>query len=176
MKIVQTVALAVLFCVPVWAQSGTQATPNQSQRNDHSGMMGQQSGQPGMMGQKPSHSGMTASCQEIMQEHQKMMSAMQQMDSQLQAKVSTMNSATGDKKIQAIVDVVNELASQRHQMFARVEDMQSRMMAHFAEHMQSGGAQSLANCLMMQQGMGQAGMQGHQGTGMKPASGKSKVE
>jgi len=161
MRIILTTVLGFLLTVGGLAQSGQQTPGARDQKPGQSGTTGQKSGQPGM----------TTSCQEMAQQHQKMMSDMKQMDSQLQAKVSAMNSATGDKKIQAIADAVNELATQRHQMFARMEGMQSGMMTHMSEHMQSGGAKSMANCPMMQ-GMSQPGMRAT----TKPATGKSKTE
>ncbi len=172
MKVVLSFVLGLLLMVGGLAQ--TSQTPR-DQKTGQSGMTGQKSPHPSMMGQKSGQSGMSTSCQEMMQHHEKLMSDMQQMDTQLQAKVSAMNSATGDKKIQAIADAVNELATQRHQMFARMEEMHSGMMAHMAEHMQSGGAQSMANCPMMKQ-MSQAGMHPPQGTPTKPVTGKSKTE
>ena len=98
-----------------------------------------------------------------MKQRQKMMGEMQQMDNQLQAKVSAMNSATGDQKVQAIAAVVSELARQQHDMFARMEQMHAGMMSHMASHMQSGDKQSMAGCPMMNQGMGM--MQGKLATG-----------
>lgn len=176
MKIVQTVTLGVLLAASAWAQSGQQTTPGRDQKSGQPGMMGQKSGHAGMMGQKSGQStNMSASCQEMMQEHEKVMSEMQQMDKQLQAKISAMNSATGDKKTQAIADAVNELATQRHEMFTRMQELTGGMMSHMAQHMESGGAQSLANCPIMQR-MSQSGMHAHQGTTTKPAAGKSKAE
>ena len=144
MKIFQAALLCFLLTSAGFGQKAQQTTDTQK---------------PGT-GQSSS---MSSSCQEMMKQHQKMMGEMQQMDNQLQAKVSAMNSATGDQKVQAIAAAVNELAKQRHDMCARMDQMQSGMMSHMASHMQSGDKQSMANCPMMGQGMGM--MQGKRATG-----------
>ncbi|MFB3906105.1 MAG: hypothetical protein ACE15E_21885 [Acidobacteriota bacterium] len=149
MKVIQTAVLGVLLTVGAWSQSGQKAT----------GSQGQKAGRP---------TGMTTSCQDMAKQRQKMMSDMQQMDQELQAKISAMNSATGDQKIRAIADAVNELARQRHDMFARMQEMDSATMSHMGEHMQSGGGQAMANCPMMKQ----MSQQAREGTATKPATGK----
>ncbi|RPJ55369.1 MAG: hypothetical protein EHM23_26440 [Acidobacteria bacterium] len=155
MKMIQTIVLGVLLAMPVLAQ-GTQPAPRDK-------------------GQKAAgHGAMTASCEDMMKQHQQMMSDMQQMNKQLQAKVSAMNSATGEQKVQAIADTVNELAKQHQGMFDRMQQMHSGTMTHMSEHMQSGGAQSMANCPMMKE-MGQSGMQAQRGKDAKPAP-KSRAE
>ncbi len=144
MKIFQAALLCFLLTNAGFGQKAQQTTGVEKKNADQS-------------------SSMNSSCQGMMKQHQKMMDEMQQMDKQLQAKVAAMNSATGDQKVVAIAAAVNELAKQRHEMFARMDQMQSGMMSHMASHMQSGDKQSMANCPMMGQGMGM--MQGKRATG-----------
>jgi predicted RNase H-like nuclease (RuvC/YqgF family) len=182
MRIILTVVFSFLITLAGFAQSSQQTTRDRDQSTGqtgttgqtttgHSGMTGQKSGHAGMMGQKSGQSGMTKSCQEMMQEHQQMMSEVQQQDKDLQAKVSAMNSASGDKKIQAMADVINTLATQRQERSTRMQQMQADMMTHMAEHMRAGG-QSMANCPMMSMNQGTHA----QGTTTKPSTGKSKAE
>jgi hypothetical protein len=106
---------------------------------------------------------MGPSGQQMMSQYQNMMSQIQQMDSELQAKVAAMNSATGDQRIPAIVAVINEMARQRHDLFSRMQMMNSGMMTYGASHMQSGGQQAMTNHSMMGPGMGM--MQGQSTAG-----------
>lgn len=137
MKILQVALLGLVMSI-AYAQDPQQPNGSQSKGETRSGSM-------------------MSSCQDMMKQHQTMMSEMQKMNDQLQAKVSAMNRATGDQKVQAIADAVNELASQRQEMFAHMQEMHSGKMAHMTGHMQSGDKQSMANCPMMREGMGMMG-------------------
>jgi len=59
-------------------------------------------------------------------------------------------------KVDAMAAVINEMATQRTQMMAKMSGMQDQMMAHMGEHMaQTGSAamkQSMAQCPMMKLG------------------------
>ena len=56
---------------------------------------------------------MTARHGEMKAEHEKMM---KEMDARLDAKVAAMDAATGDKKVEAMTDVIKEMISQRKEM------------------------------------------------------------
>jgi hypothetical protein len=92
-------------------------------------------------------------CKQMMAMHSQMMADMKAMNASLDRKVAAMNSAKGSAKVDAMAVVVNEMATQRTQMMAKMSGMQDKMMAHMSEHMaQSGGAsmkQSMADCPMM---------------------------
>lgn len=68
------------------------------------------------------------------------------MDKKLDGLVATMNAATGPKKVEATVAVVNALVTQRKTMHEKMSAMQTGMM----EHMQMG-KDSMSMCPMMQQ-------------------------
>jgi hypothetical protein len=93
---------------------------------------------------------MTMGCQQMMQAHQKMMEDMKAADARLDTLVEKMNGATGQAKVDATSAVVSELVTQRKTMFDRMEGMHGQMMQHMMEHMQSGGADAMMKCPMMQ--------------------------
>ncbi len=93
---------------------------------------------------------MTVDCQQMAQDHQKMMDEMKAMDARLDTLVQQMNSATGPAKVDATAAVVNEMVTQRKTMREGMEGMQSKMMVHMMEHIQAGGTDSLKKCPMMQ--------------------------
>jgi hypothetical protein len=64
-------------------------------------------------------------------DRQEMMARMEESNRRLEELVSTMNSATGPAKVDAIAAVVNELVSQHRQMH-------EHMMSQMHEHMMSG--------------------------------------
>ncbi len=87
-------------------------------------------------------------CQEMKDQKQKMMAEMQAQDAELTAKLTEMNSAPVDKKVNLIAAVVTRMVEQRTAMHARMEKMQQEMMPHMMQHMQMG-KDSMANCPMM---------------------------
>ncbi len=91
---------------------------------------------------------MTTDCQAMMAARQKMMAHMKEMDAGLDTLVQTMNSATGQAKVDATAAVVNELVTQRKAMRDGMEKMQGGMMQHMMEHMQAG-AQGMMQCPMV---------------------------
>ncbi len=66
--------------------------------------------------------------------HQKMDAEMKAQDAELDKLVAAMNSATGEKKVDAIAAVVNKLVEQRKAMHEKMgamhENMQGGMMKH----------------------------------------------
>jgi hypothetical protein len=82
-----------------------------------------------------------------------MMADMKAMDAGLDQKVTAMNAAKGNAKVDAMAAVINEMATHRKQMMAKTSNMRDQMMAHMGEHMaQPGGTgmgQSMAQCPMM---------------------------
>lgn len=107
----------------------------------------QQPHQHGTSTQTPqADAGMMAKCQAMMAEHKQAMADQQKADESLDALVATMNRASGQQKADAVAAVVTEMVTQRKAMHQRMLKMQMGMMAHMAEHMQSGGS---AMCPMM---------------------------
>jgi hypothetical protein len=70
---------------------------------------------------------------------------MKEMDAKLESMVAQMNASKGDKKIQAMAAVINEMVEQRREMHERMTGMMQNMMGHAMQHMQS----SWASCPMM---------------------------
>lgn len=95
-----------------------------------------------------SQSEMSAKCQEMMAQHDKMMTEMKAADQRLDSLVAKMNAASGQEKIDATAAVVTELVAQRKTMRERMMSRNHHMMGHMAEHMQAG-PQSMAMCPMM---------------------------
>jgi hypothetical protein len=77
-----------------------------------------------------SHGDMPAKCKAMMQKRQQMMQKCQKMDAKLDTLAAAMNTATGQKKIEAMAVLLNELVQQRkamHQMM-QMKGMMSGMM------------------------------------------------
>jgi hypothetical protein len=71
------------------------------------------------------HTSPPAPSTEGMKMHQQMMSDMKAADGKLDQLAKAMNGATGDARINAIADVVNELVNQHKSMHARMDMMMS---------------------------------------------------
>jgi hypothetical protein len=65
---------------------------------------------------------------DTMKMHEQMMAEMKAADAKLDALVRAMNSATGEKKADAIAAVVNELVNQHKSMHGRMGQMHEQMM------------------------------------------------
>ncbi len=81
---------------------------------------------------------MKASCQQMMAMREGMMAKMKAADDRLDGLVAKMNAATESAKVDATAAVVTELVTQRRQMRDQMMSMESGMMGHTMEHMQSG--------------------------------------
>ena len=85
--------------------------------------------------------------------HTQMIADMNTMDSSLDQKVAAMNAAKGNSKVDAMAAVINEMATQRTQMMAKMSGMRDQMMAHMGQHMAQARStaikQSMAQCPMM---------------------------
>ena len=66
-------------------------------------------------------------CGQMKGEHQKMM---KDMDARLDAKVAAMDAATGDKKVEAMADVIKEMVAQRKEMRQHMMEMRHKRMEH----------------------------------------------
>jgi hypothetical protein len=105
----------LLLPLSVFAQGkSTTAAPGST----HSGRM-QGSGMSGDKG---------TGCQDMKAMHEKMSSKMSDMDKRLDEKLSAMNEASGDKKMSAMSDVINEMAAQRKEMREEFRDMHAARM------------------------------------------------
>jgi hypothetical protein len=103
-------------------------------------------------------SGMQGQGGDMMAQHQKMVDEMKAASERLDKKVETMNKATGEDKVGAMADVVNELAAQQKLNYPDMMRMRMMMMRRAAmpQRMMPGG--------MMPGGM-MPGMQNRQTTG-----------
>ena len=93
-------------------------------------------------------SGMEAKCQAMMAERDRMMTAMNAADQQLDDLVAKMNTAAGMEKMKATATVVTEMVTQRRTMRDGMMKLQEGMMSHMMEHMQAG---SMAMCPIVKQ-------------------------
>lgn len=116
------------------------------------GVLAQQTTPKPKAGKQPGAGNMGARCQQMTAMHNQMMADMKAMDANLDQKITAMNAAKGNAKVEAMAAVVNEMVSQRKQMMAKMSSMRDQMMGHMAEHMtQSGGAgmrRSMGQCPM----------------------------
>lgn len=94
-------------------------------------------------------------CQAMMAKKQAMTAEMNAMDTQLDSLVAAMNAAKGNKRVDAVAAVVNELVTQRKAMRNEMATMEPMMMGHMMEHMRmgmmEGMTKSMASCPMMGQ-------------------------
>jgi len=86
-------------------------------------------------------------CKMMSAQTAKMSEMMKKMDQQLDDKVQVMNKATGDSKMTAMADVINELVSQRKQRHTDMMGMHQKMMSHMAQHMQMGMSDQQKNAM-----------------------------
>jgi uncharacterized coiled-coil protein SlyX len=71
----------------------------------------------------------------MMMNHERMMQQVQAADARMDRLVGEMNRATGQKKVDAMAAVINELVAQRKQMRSHMMQMMQRM---HSEHMMGG--------------------------------------
>src|SRR5215204_5561237 len=71
----------------------------------------------------------------MMMNHEKMMQQVQAADARMDRLVGEMNHATGQKKVEAMAAVINELVAQRMQMRSHMMQMMERM---HSGHMMGG--------------------------------------
>lgn len=85
---------------------------------------------PSQQAQSPTPPGQSSqpNMADMMKMHQQMMAEMKGADAKLDELVKTMNAATGDAKISAIAQVVNELVRQQKGMHGRMGMMDDHMM------------------------------------------------
>lgn len=93
-------------------------------------------------------------CHQMMSKHQEMKSKMKEMNQQLEQKVSALDAAAGEEeKLNAVIAVVKELASQHQAMHEHMENMPQQMTSHMGEHIEHS---NMSACPMMKGGMMQA--------------------
>ncbi|HJZ13788.1 MAG TPA: hypothetical protein VJ521_16660 [Acidobacteriota bacterium] len=129
MKQVVLFIFVLMTAIPLWA-----ATP--------------ESGMKEMMDQP-----MMDDCKEMMAMQEKMKMDMQTMNSKLDQLLSEMNAAKGNKKVDSIAALLNELIAQRKSMMMMTMGMQPKMMMHMMGDMQKGMMKgmmdSMSKCPMM---------------------------
>ncbi len=77
-------------------------------------------------GGSPNQEMMTHHCK-MKAEHENMM---KEMDARLEAKVAAMDAAKGDKKVEAMADVIKEMVAQRKEMREHMMKMRKKCMEH----------------------------------------------
>jgi hypothetical protein len=82
-------------------------------------------------------SGMMGSQGTMMAQHGSMMQQAQELDSRLDGLVTAMNEAHGEKKIDAVAAVVDELVAERKALNHTMASMQPQMMSQMMQMMQS---------------------------------------
>jgi hypothetical protein len=91
-------------------------------------------------------------CRKMMARHEAMREKMAEKDERVQKLVESMNAATGDEKIEAMADVINELVDQRRAMHDMMMRMGPGMMRHMMEHMHPDMMQEMMRqCPMMRE-------------------------
>jgi hypothetical protein len=90
--------------------------------------------------------GMMEKCQQMQAHHQQMQDEIKAMDARLGEKLTVMNAAKGNDKVEAMAAVINELAAQRKTMHERRMGGHGMMMGGgMGQH----GMMSMADCPMM---------------------------
>ncbi|MDD4072254.1 MAG: hypothetical protein PHY78_07825 [Desulfobacterales bacterium] len=74
----------------------------------------------------------------MMEHRQQMMAEMQAMDKALDEKVARMNAATGEDRLPAAIDVINEFVSQHKVMREKMMRINEQEMMRMQEHMGEG--------------------------------------
>ncbi len=85
--------------------------------------------------------------------HHAMMAKMEDLDTRLHHKMMAMQQAKGDKKVEAMAAVIEELVAQRQTMHNDMMGTMPQMMGHMMQHMEMGDtmADMMANCPMMKE-------------------------
>lgn len=99
------------------------------------GMMQGRGMQGGMMNQQP----MAERSKEMMARHQQMIAKLREAETTLQQKVDRMDAAQGQDKINAMAEVINELAAQHKAVIDHFATMQERMVTHMQQMQQRMG-------------------------------------
>jgi gas vesicle protein len=87
-------------------------------------------------------------CQQMMSRMHAHMADMKAMDAEIKSKAAAMNAAQGDRKVDAMAEVINEMVDQRLKMHEKMMSMRNEMMSHMGRHAAQGGG-DMANCPMM---------------------------
>jgi hypothetical protein len=109
---------------------------------------------PMMGGEKAMMAGkMMEECKAMMARNEGMKAEMGSMDAKLDSLLATMNSASGNKKVDAAAAVINEMVAQRKAMRGHMMAMGPQMMQHMQHHahmgMMDGMMKSMSGCPMM---------------------------
>jgi hypothetical protein len=147
MKRLTLILLFLTFLAPALAgQSQVTKTTNESVKTPSKAIPGQ-SARPAER-KKMMDAKMMASCQEMMEQKQKMNEDMDAQDAQLTKQLAEMNSAPEHKKMDLMAAALTQMVEQRIAMDARKAKMEEEMMKHMMEHMQMG-KESMSQCPMM---------------------------
>lgn len=89
----------------------------------------------------------------MMARNEGMKAEMASMDARLDSLLATMNSASGNQKVDAAAAVINEMVAQRKAMRGHMMAMGPKMMQHMQHHahmgMMDGMMKSMSGCPMM---------------------------
>lgn len=104
---------------------------------------------------------MPAHCMQMMQQQQKRSELFSAQDLKLKNMMAQLEKASGEKKINLMGKVIQELIQQREERQKTMGMSQGKMMAHMQEHMQRGDKMPMKQCPMMGMGSGMGmGMKG----------------
>jgi hypothetical protein len=110
---------------------------------------------------KPMMANMPAHCMQMMQQQQKRTAMVNEQDMKLKGMMAQMEKASGEKKINLMGKVIQELVQQRDERQKMMGMNQTQMREHMKEHMQMGDKMPMKQCPMMGSGMGMGmGMKG----------------
>ena len=128
------VMVVTLATAPAWAQDAAEPGPATDAKSaETSGM----------------------NCQMMADRMKQMREMKQQMNEELQQKLQAMKQASGDKKIDAMAEVISLMATQRLQADEQMAEMRQNMMGHMGRHMMMGddeqGRKAMMQCPMMKQ-------------------------
>ncbi len=161
MKRLSLIFLFLTFCPTAFAgESQVKKNPNEIMGTPDKAIPGQSAGPA--REKKMAEAKLMASCQEMMEQKQKMKEDMEAQDAQLTEQLSEMNGAPEDKKTDLMAALLTQMVEKRIAMDARKAKMEDEMMQHMMQHMQMGKG-SMSQCPMMK------GMQGMKGMDAKPA-------
>jgi len=102
-------------------------------------------------------------CQEMQEQHKKMVDDAKMEDAQLTLQLTELNRAPEDKKVGLMAALLTEMVEQRITRDARKAEIDASMIKHMGQHMQTG-MESMSKCPMMK---GMKGVDGSSGDAHK---------
>lgn len=135
-RVFSVVLLLAFLLAGIYAQSNSGQDPPTQPGTDQQGM--NQKHPMGRMNAQ-ARERMKARAQEMKEKQQKMTEEMKKMDEALQPKIDAMIAATGEQKVNAMADVINELVKERKAMHEHMATMHKDMCDHMMPMDHMGG-------------------------------------